>query len=406
MNLLRNWYMMQTAAVNPDARSVKFADEVMGELIRFVAAHEVGHTLGLPHNMGSSVAYPVDSLRSPGFVQRMGTAPSIMDYARFNYVAQPEDEGAGLIPGIGPYDEWSIIYGYRPIPEAESAEAERLILNGWIKERAGDPLYRYGRQMRDPHDPSAQTEDLGDDPVYASNMGLANLKRIVPNLTEWSYQEGMPFDDLEELYGQVYSQLGRYVRHVATNIGGVYDYRKSNDQEGEVFTPVPASRQAAAVQWLNQEIFATPSWLIDEAILRRISPTAAVDRIYSLQTSALRRLMDTDRLKRLIEHHARTPNTYAPEKLFADLTGGIMTELSTARTPDTYRRNLQRAYVDQLIAFTHSEDKEIAPTDIPAYAKGELIKMHRQLRKLAKRSTTHPHWLELAATVAEALDVD
>lgn len=405
MNLLRNWYMMQTAAVNPAARGVKFAPEVMGELIRFVAAHEVGHTLGLPHNMGSSVAYPVDSLRAPGFVQRMGTAPSIMDYARFNYVAQPEDEGAGLHPRIGPYDEWSIIYGYRPIPEAADAEAERLILNSWVKERAGNPLFRYGAQTRDVHDPSAQTEDLSDDPIRASTLGMANLKRIVPELRDWSFVEGMPFKDLEELYGNVYTQLGRYTRHVATNVGGVYDYRKTADEEGAVFTAVPAKRQADAVDWLNKNIFATPVWLLDEAILSRISPNSALERVQRLQASALNILMDVDRLHRVIENEARTSNPYTLSSLFEDLTGGILSELRSNRTPDAYRRNLQRTYVNQLIAFTESDDKEVKQSDISAYARAELLKLQRTLG-LKVTANSHPHWLDLQASIADALAVD
>ncbi|PTM12941.1 MAG: zinc-dependent metalloprotease [Bacteroidetes bacterium] len=406
MNLLRNWYMMQTAAVNPAAQHVKFEDEVMGQLIRFVTAHEVGHTLGLPHNMGSSAAYPVDSLRSAGFVQRMGTAPSIMDYARFNYVAQPEDVGAGLVPGIGPYDKWAIMYGYRPIPAAQSAEAERPTLNGWVKERAGDPLYRYGRQQGDTYDPSAQTEDLGDDPVYASSMGLANLKRIMPNLRTWTYQEGMPYDDLEEVYGQVYTQLGRYTRHVATNVGGVYDYRKTADQEGEVFTPVSAARQAQAVRWLNQEIFDTPQWLLDEEILRRISATGALDRVYRLQMSVLSSLMRTNRLQRVIENEARTSQPYQASQLFQDLTDGIMAEVKTGQTPDAYRRNLQRAYINQLIEFVDSTDKDIRQTDIPAYAQGQLQELYRPLRSLARKKGAHPHWMELASAIAKALDIE
>ncbi|NNE02660.1 MAG: zinc-dependent metalloprotease, partial [Eudoraea sp.] len=209
MTLLRNWYFVQTAAINPDARNVAFKDEVMGRLIRFVSSHEVGHTLGLPHNMGSSVAYPVDSLRSASFTKKYGTAPSIMDYARFNYVAQPGDGDVALMPNIGVYDKYAIKWGYKPI-HGVSAIDEKGTLDDWILEHAGDPLYRFGhQQVGDVVDPSSQTEDLGDNAIKASDYGIQNLKRIVPNLVTWTQEDGKNYDDLKTLYGQVVSQFNR-----------------------------------------------------------------------------------------------------------------------------------------------------------------------------------------------------
>ena len=221
----------------------------MGRLIRFVSAHEVGHTLGLPHNMGSSAAIPVDSLRSASYTQKYGPAPSIMDYARFNYVAQPGDEGVALMPDIGVYDKHSIRWGYRPILNT-SAEDEKPILNEWILEHADDPMYRFGhQQIGDIHDPSSQTEDLGDDAVKASTYGIANLKRIVPNLMEWTTEDGKDYNDLGTMYGQVVSQFRRYMGHVSNNIGGVYEYYKTADQEGAVYTHVDKAHQKACMQF-------------------------------------------------------------------------------------------------------------------------------------------------------------
>lgn len=411
MNLLRNWFMMQTAAVNPEARSVKFDDEVMGELIRFVAAHEVGHTLGLPHNMGSSVAYPVDSLRAPGFVQRMGVAPSIMDYARFNYVVQPEDEGAGLHPKIGPYDDWAIIYGYRPIPEANSAEEERLILNGWIKERADNPYYRYGQQRRDPADPTSQTEDVGGDPIEASSLGLANLKRILPNLPEWSAQEGIPFDDLQELYSNVITQLGRYARHVGTNVGGMYEYRKTADEEGAVFTPVERERQAAAVNWLNANVFATPTWLLDQNILSKIESNSAIDRIGGLQRQTINRIFNINRLKRMMEMEARYQDIYTMVNLFEDTRrNGVFTDLYGSATSDIFQRNLQRSYLEKVVELMKHTEDGVPATEIPAVARFQLTQLEDDLEEALenKRISTaqRMHYQDLLARIEAATDDD
>jgi hypothetical protein len=263
----------------------------MSDLIRFVAAHEVGHTLGLPNNMGSSSAYPVDSLRSPTFTASHGTAPSIMDYARFNYVAQPGDGITQFYPRVGAYDHWSIQYGYQYFDPTLSAEAEHDILHLQILEKAGDPEYRFGRQRGNGADPSAQTEDIGDDAVYASNLGIENLKRIVPQLITWSSVEARPFDDLSELYNSAIGQFGHYVGHVTANIGGVYEHVKTADQEGAVYSRVPAARQRESIEFLKTQVFKTPEWLIRDDILSRIEESGIVDRIRRISGKCIKQVI-------------------------------------------------------------------------------------------------------------------
>ena len=389
MNLLRNWYFVQTAAVNPDAQKVKFDDELMGELIRFVSAHEVGHTLGFPHNMGSSVAYTVDQLRDKAFTDTHGVAPSIMDYARFNYVAQPEDGITNFFPRIGEYDLWVTQYGYKAIPNVSDPNDEEETLNSWILEKADDPVYRFGRQRFIPVDPTSQTEDIGHDAMIASELGIKNLKRILDKLMEWSTEDGKNYDDLEELYANVVRQFNRYNGHVVSNVGGVYEYFKTSDQDGAIYTHVEKEKQQRAVKFLNEQLFATPDWLVDAEILGRIQQDGLVDDMRGLQVRILGRLTREDMMMRMIENEALNgSDAYTITNLFSDLRRGIWGELYNGRRIDTYRRNLQKEHIDRLGELMNLEDDDYANSDIPSIAMATLSRLERDVRNARQSDAT------------------
>ena len=422
MSLLRNWFFIQTAAINPEAQTIEFKDEVMGRLIRFVSSHEVGHTLGLPHNMGSSAAYPVDSLRSASFTKKFGTAPSIMDYARFNYIAQPEDKGVALMPDIGPYDKHAIEWGYRPILD-KTAKDEKETLNKWILDRADNPIYRFGHQQAGGVvDPSSQTEDLGDDAIKASTYGIKNLQRILPNIEKWTTKDGENYDEMATMYGQVLSQFNRYMGHVTANIGGVYEYYKTSNQEGAVYSHVAKSHQKNALQFINKELFSTPAWMIDNNIYSKTQFSGAIEKIGNVQTRTLNNILDSGRMARMIENQTMNGSkSYNLVSMFSDLRRGVWSELYNGKRIDTYRRNLQRAHINRLDYLLNKAKNQrgansgyfkqstvnIGQSDIKAMVRGELNRIKRDIKSAvskAPNTTSRYHLQDAIARIDKALD--
>ena len=415
MSLLRDWYLIQTSAVDPQARNKKFDDKLMGELIRFVAAHEVGHTLGLRHNMGASFATPVEKLRDKEFQKQNGHTSSIMDYARFNYVAQPEDGVTDLFPRIGDYDKWAIKWGYSYFKDAKDEDAEKALLNEMTKEAYKNRRLWFGTETN-PYDPRYQTEDLGDNAMKASDYGIKNLKRILPNLIEWSKENGEDYDELNGLYNSLTGQYRRYMGHVTKNVGGIYETPKTYDMEGNKYEVVPSAIQNEAVAFLNEQLFKTPKWLLDQNVLSKIKPENGVEAIKSIQDGTLSSLLAGDRLVRLLETSSQSKANYSVDELMSDLRRGIFSELRTNAPIDIYRRNLQKLYVSKLIE-TMSSDKTnvaffngrrivLADTDIPSIARGQLNELKNQLKAAAAVSAdrlTKFHLNDLVARIENAM---
>ena len=416
MKSYRNYYIIETSAFDPDGRSLKIPDEKLGEMLRAVVAHEVGHALGMPHNMGASNAYPVDSLRSPTFTQEMGIAASIMDYARLNYVAQPGDGNVRVIRKLGPYDRYAVNWGYRYLPNAETPEEELATLDGWIREKGDDPIYRFGYQQGFPAvDPRSQTEDVGDDPVRASRLGILNLRRVVPTLLDITSRAHNDYDDLEEIYTELLWHWRELMLHVATVVGGVHEYPRRPSQPGVLYEPVDRQKQVVALNFLEEEAFGSPDWLTPVEVVRRIEDEGSIDRIRRMQGSVLVTLLNESRMMRLIETEGLEPERSFNLHSFLDRVRAIIwREVSSATEIPLYRRNLQRVYLSQiegLLTIDEQEKREgrfdVVRSDIRGALRDQLKQLKREIagsvRRMADRSS-RVHLEDAVSRIDEVLN--
>jgi hypothetical protein len=428
-NLQNAWYFTQASAADPRARRFPFPEDLMGRLLEYVLAHEVGHTLGFQHNMKASSTYPVDSLRSASFLRQWGHTPTLMDYSRFNYLVQPEDNVPVelLTPDIGPYDKWATMWGYKPIPTARTPEAERATLDEWAREQDTKPWLRFSTSGSSGSDPGELTEAVGEaDAVKATGWGLANIKRQVAWLMPATTKPTENYDDLNDLYGRLIGQWRTELGHVAAIVGGADSQEKYGSQNGVRFTPVARARQKQAVAFLNQNAFQTPTFFLVEDILRRIEPNGSVARILSAQSGILNSLLQNNRLIRLSEYeHGMRPGTaYSVMELLSDVRGGLFAELRSNGEIDVYRRSLQRAYVEALDTKINPPPASTAAVAVPGGGRGgapqldarlsdiypavraELRALDAQLRDAAGRSSgmKRAHLEDLRYRIEQALN--
>ena len=410
----RNRYLLETGAANPSARTLNTSDEEMGEMMRFVIAHEVGHALGFPHNMGASSAYDVESYRNADFTQKYGIAASLMDYARFNYIAQPGDKGVRFIRQMGPYDHYALNWGYRVIPNATSPESEVPTLDKWILEKAGDLNYKFGKQSSS-FDPTSQTEDIGNNSMKASTYGLKNLEYVASNLSKWTSDVTNNYEDLEELYKEMLDVWGRYVGHVVTNVGGVYENTKKPNQKGSIYDVVPKVKQQEAMQWLQTNAFASPTWLVNISTLKNINYSGYTERFRSLQVRHLNTILSFDRIGRLMDAEILGANNYTASDMLQDMRKGIWKEATAASNVTIYRRNLQRAYIERMAFLMNEEIKvgtsreyyNVSQSDIRGLVRGQLNALKATLvvaKSGAANAETKLHYLDCIKRIEKILD--
>jgi hypothetical protein len=431
MRSYRNRLLLETGAANPSAQTLDIPEELMGETMRQVITHEIGHALGLQHNMVASSSFPVESLRDVEFTSKYGVSATIMDYARQNYVAQPGDglQPKDFIRRLGPFDEFAINWGYRVLP-AKTAEDEKTTLNGWIANQRGPFPYRFVPAEFGSIDPRSQTEDIGDDPVKASTYAVANWQRMIPNLIKWTTRPGDDYADLEELYTEGLGQWSLYMGHVATLIGGVNVDLKTSDQAGAVYTVVPKAKQKQGLTFLNDNVFVTPEWLQPPDIARLIGPSGLPPR----QVAVMNNLLSNARLGRLAEiEKFDAANAYPLAEFMADVKR-LVWNSPQAAAPDANRRALQRAYVTRLGAIVNPPAPPpaaagaaapppapappqpprpfLAPlalsqSDLPALARAQLRAIQTQARSTAATMTNpllKAHWSDVADRVGEILE--
>ncbi|PXY39143.1 zinc-dependent metalloprotease [Flavobacterium cheongpyeongense] len=395
MKLVQRWYMIQAGPLDPKARKMHLDDELMGQLIRFVSSHEIGHTIGLRHNMGASSATPVEKLRDKKWVEANGHTVSIMDYARFNYVAQPEDNigPAGIYPRIGIYDKWAIKWGYSYLPNAKDEFEEENILSKMTTDSLSvNPKLWFGGEGKE-EDPRSQTEDLGDDAVLASDYGIKNLKRVVPNLISWTYQPNDAYDNLSDMHKAVVKQYGLYLYHVLKYIGNDYVTKRTVNEKEIVYKPVPKAKVKAAIGYIGRQLFEAPLWMYPQEIDELISLKAA-DQISDQQNQVLNMLLSSGMLYNISLKAMESQGAYTVPEFLNDLKQTVWKDFSGNTKQDFYRRGLQRSYIEKLGMLLLP--KEVEPgkalntaqrSDVRLYGKQHLIQLRADVKKLMDAST-------------------